>query len=292
MTKKDEDIFEFKLPLAGVADINLRALFRRFQKKKDANPVVLVAKRFLQIFQDHDVAISQIPRLIPQLSLDQLRNIDSLLPALTPEILQQAAELFQVRREWLEGTSDVIYNRYYCYKNPWRFFEDLKTLNIDDFGFPLVFFCSAKILDGTKGRQQRLVPVLREECAKLGEKIIYRYRIYDDGWDWGYWKCRIQLKAMIRIWWMKYELPVPVIHINKKELNEIESGHFVPHIYFKHRRRAAESSLEDYSMSPDESAVSKEVEELPLVTEYIRAYKLEQAEPPERNELGNTARFC
>ncbi len=293
MNKSREDIVEVKIPLGGILSINVREVFRRFKDKQKSDPVLIVAHRFLQIFEDHGVAVSQIPRLIPQLSLEQLRSPESLLPALTPEILQQTSELFQIRRAWLEGTTGVIYNCYACYKDPWRFFEDLKTLRLEDFGFPIVMFCSAKKLDGTSGRNQFLVPVLREECAQLGEKTIYRYHVYDDGWDWGYWKCRIQLKAMMRVWWEKYEVPVPVIHIDKKELKEIEAGRVVPHKYFTRRRRSVESSLEDYSLSLDESTVSKESEELPVVFEYINAYKLEDKEAPGRYQKlsEETARF-
>ncbi len=270
-----EDIFELKPGMYGL-NVNIRALLRRFASGGKKNPTLIVAERFLSIFEDHGVAISQIPRLVPNLSLDQLQNPESLRPALTPEILRDTARLFQIKLSWLEGITDQIYDYDFFYKDPWRFFDDFRKLNREDFFSPIAVFCSTTKLNYEGGRGQLIVPVLREKCAQFGDNVIYRYHIYDE-FDWGYQKCRIQLKAMVRILEKKLKVPVvPMYQINKKILKGIESGRIVPRQYYG--REKTDPSLEDYSLSPEESAVSKEADELPIVLNYIKAYKLDDNE--------------
>jgi len=276
------DTFEAKIGTDGS-----HILWRRSTSWRKKDPTLIVTNRFLKIFEDHDVAIPQIPLLISQLSLGQLR-LESLPFALTSKVLRQTAKLFQIQLAWLEGVTDQIYNRYHCYKDPWRFFEDIKTFKIDEFDLSMVAFCSTAKLDYGGGQGQPIILVLREKCAHLDDKIIYRYRIYDE-FDWGYRKSRIQLKAIIRIWEDKVGTPVPIYKVGKRVLREIESGRAVPYRYY--RGGQTDPSLEDYSFSTEESAVSKEADELPTVFEYIKAYKLEGKERPNKGISREMARF-
>src|SRR6266545_3426476 len=77
-----------------------------------------------------DSLITQIPRLVPGLTLDKVSRVETLLPALTGEVLDETAKLFQIRRTWLEGVGDEIYDTVWCYKAPERFFEELARLNL------------------------------------------------------------------------------------------------------------------------------------------------------------------
>ncbi len=63
----------------------------------------LVAKRFLQLFVDHGIEVTQIPRVFPEITLDDLKSNNSLLKKLSTECLDKAAEFFKVRVEWLEA---------------------------------------------------------------------------------------------------------------------------------------------------------------------------------------------
>lgn len=284
---REEDIIEVKPGIWGI-NFNLRLLWRRFFSGNKENQTIKVAERFLRIFQDHDVAITQIPRLIPELSLDQLNNAESLRPALTPKILQRTAELFGIKLEWLEGITNQIYDYDYCYKDPWRLLEHIKSLDVDGLDYPVAVFCRTKKLNYAKGQGQSIVLVLRKKIAQFDEKTIYRYHIYDE-FDWGYWKSRIQLKAMVRILVTKFQIPViPMYQVDKKILREIESGRAVPLQYYG--RVKTDPSLEDYSYSTEESAVSKESDELPVVFRYIKAYGLDSGKGP-GNVTSEKARF-
>lgn len=104
--------------MAGIRDF-----FQRITGKTEPPSVGLVADRFLQVFREHGVEASQIPRLLHQIRLDDLKSEQSLLAVLDHGILNQTAELFGVRLEWLEGVDDTIYEYHSCYKEPEIFFE-------------------------------------------------------------------------------------------------------------------------------------------------------------------------
>jgi hypothetical protein len=88
----EEPVFEVK-PSWGPFTLNLNELWRRLRGQPKGT-VNMVAKRFLQLFEAHGVAASQIPRFLPTLNLSTLNTTESLLPALTPAILNEAAQVF------------------------------------------------------------------------------------------------------------------------------------------------------------------------------------------------------
>ncbi|CAG9932061.1 hypothetical protein [Candidatus Nitrotoga arctica] len=178
---------------------SVNKFWQGFDGKTKINPVNVVAQRFLQVFHDHGVQAAQIPRLLPQIKLDDFKSEDALLTALTTEVLYQTAHLFGIRSKWLEGVDDKIYEYLSCYKQPEFFFELLATLqscaNYDFSLSPFRILSSTKNLDCNDGREQLLVPVLVEKIAEFGDELIYRYYIFNDEFDWGYAPTRIQLKG-------------------------------------------------------------------------------------------------
>lgn len=268
-----DDLIECK-PGIGPFKLNLVAVWKRLFNKVQNDPVTIVARRFFQAFQDHGIPVAQIPRLIPQLSLDKLVSPESLLPALNSEVLNAAANLFRIRRAWLEGIGEQIYDTVWCYKAPERFFQELSSIEIKRVSYPIIAFCSGNNLDARSNDEQPIVLVLKEKVCDVDEDEVYRYRIFEDGWRWGYWKCRIQLKAMARIVDKVYSQRIPMYQVDRKTLEEIESGYCVPRSSL-FRRPLDNISLEDFALSPEESHQSKESEELPAVVEYIKHHKLE-----------------
>jgi len=96
----------------------VRSLTRFMTAGKAAQGPALVAKRFIQLFDDHGVLLTQIPHFLPQVGLDALSSTEKLLPALTSPILDRTAKLFGVQREWLDGVSENIYRCRHCHKTP------------------------------------------------------------------------------------------------------------------------------------------------------------------------------
>lgn len=77
----------------------LKGLVNKFSNDKKPISVQIVSQRFKQLFTDHGVELSQIPRISPKVSLDDLKSDDALLKRLNPELLDEAATLFKIRVE-------------------------------------------------------------------------------------------------------------------------------------------------------------------------------------------------
>jgi hypothetical protein len=270
-----DDILEIK-PALGPFTLNLRALARRLQEKGNYDPVAIVAERFLQIFQEHGVAVSQIPRMIPQLRLEQLRTTDSLLQALTGDVLERAANLFRVRLEWLEGADECIYEPLFCYQQPHALFDHCATLNLPSYAFAVQALTTTKALDCRNDRQQPIALVLVDKVQELGKEEITRYCVYRDAWNWSHQPCRIQLKAMARLVLQNYRRPVPLHQVKPALLQAIIEGKCVPHAALQ-GCLLTNPSLEDYALPSHESAQAKEISELPAVLDYIDSHNLEDA---------------
>jgi hypothetical protein len=258
----------------GPITLDVDALMCWLLVKSKNDLMASVAFRFLQLFKDHGVAISQIPRLIPQLTLEHLRSIESLLPVLSCDVVESAATHFGARRAWLEGVDDRIYPPSTCYSDPQGFFNDVARLNMPANGFAVRALTSSKSLNCKNDREQPVALVLVEKIKDFGSEEIVRYRPYGDSWDWSHQASRIQLKAMARVICQIYQKPVPLHQINQKDLRAIIDGKHVPHVALQ-GCLLTNPSLEDFALSNEESAVSREATELHKVVDYIRQHDLE-----------------
>lgn len=269
-----DDIIEIK-PGIGPFKLNVVALIRRLKGKGKNGQVDIVAERFLQIFQEHGVAIPQIPRLISQVTLEKLQNTESLLPALSNEVLERVVSLFGVRLSWLEGVDNLIYEPKTCYKQPHLFLETCAALNLPTNGFAVHALTTTKKLDGRNSKMQPLALVLVEKVQDFGNDEISRYHVYSDAWDWGHPSCRIQIKAMTRLMFQTSHRPIPLHQVKPEVLQAIIEGKCVPHAVMQ-RCLLTNPSLEDFALSSDESVQAKETVELPEVLDYIYRHKLDK----------------
>ncbi|MBW8330291.1 MAG: hypothetical protein K0M48_14400 [Thiobacillus sp.] len=254
-------------------------LLKRLGGSNKIQSLDVLPQRFCQIFQVHGVERSQIPRLMPQITLGDLKSNETLLAALTPEILDQTARLFGIRSEWLEGVDDDIYAYRHCYKDPELLLDLLATLrNQADSDwphhFPMRVLVSNKHLDSKTDREQLLVPVVLEKIAELGDEPIYRYYIFNDSFRWEYEPARIQLKAMVRTFYKALRTPVPLMVIKSADLQSVLDRKKISR-EFLDGCLVTTPSLEDFSLTSQESVVAAELDELPKVLKYIEDHKLE-----------------
>lgn len=252
--------------------------------KNRTNSVNLIAQRFIQVFEDHGVAASQIPRLLPQIKLNDLKSDDALLPVLNHDLLNQTAQLFGIRIQWLEGVDDQIYEYHSCYKAPNVFFEDFASIchRKDDGSYlPVRAFSTSKELDYTNPKRQSLALILVEKIAILDDKEIFRYHIYNDEWDWGYAPTRIQIKAMVRLVSTVIGVPVPLHIIKPHEIEAIFDGKIIPKRLIGNRW-TSNPSLDDFSTA--NKYVGKEIDEIPEVLKYIEKYQLRSLIAAEQGE--------
>jgi hypothetical protein len=248
-----------------------RAL-RKLFAHSPGTPVTRVAERLLQLFSDHGVEAAQIPRLLPELKLDDLQSPPRLLAALTPALLDQAAQLFGIRIEWLEGIDEEIYPYLATYKQPRTLLDHLASIcthrdgRIDS---PLRVLTTTMQLDSGDDRQQLLAPILVEAVADLGnEQTVHRYHPYRDGFDWGYAPTRIELKAIAWLAFHRLGITVPLFQISRPEMDDVLAGRIIPSALFR-TCLLTTPSLEDFVLTDEESRVAKETGELPAVHRYL-----------------------
>ena len=149
----------------------LNDLVGKFKDDKKSDPVQIVAQRFKQLFTDHGVEPSQIPRIFPKVLLEDLKSDDALLKRLNPELLDEAATLFGVRVEWLEGEDERIYPHRSCYKHPQKFFELFNSIKYEKFEYPVRLITSAEKLDFRGGGYQPILIMLAEKIAEVEVQI-------------------------------------------------------------------------------------------------------------------------
>lgn len=234
-------------------------------------PVSIAARRFVQVFEDHGIKITQIPRILPTLTLDKLVSAEALITALDNDILRQTAEFFGIRRAWLEAADDRIYNTHWCYRAPERFVEQFKNCDINGVAFPVAVICGANALD--RARPTPLALILKDKITEFEDGEIVRYRVFGDSWDWSYPRARIELKAFARVAHFRLGQSISLHSATPKEVEAIQSGFCVPWSILE-RGRIHDLALEDFALGPQESAKSKEGEELPYVLDYMARWRL------------------
>lgn len=232
----------------------------------------LVAKRFRQLFIDHGVEETRIPRFFPKITLEDLQSDSLLIKKLTPELINEVAQLFNVRSEWLEGVDNTIYLSQTCYKQPEDFFTFLKTIKYGKSDFPFRVISSVEKFDYKDDSRQPFSIVYVEKIAELGDDNIYRYYL-DAGWSWSHRPCRMQLKAMALLYWRDVKRPITFYKVPYDIYLQIEELQLIPYPYLK-GSLVSDPSVEDYISDPQFSGVAKEYDELPEVFKYIEQYKL------------------
>mgnify|MGYP000350742486 CR=1 FL=1 len=268
-----DEIIQLKPNFYGLG-LDLKAAWKRISRSnREPSPTHEVAERFLQIFLDHGIAVTQIPRLLPSISFGSLISPDTLIAALNPGVLDEVARLFGIRSAWLEGVDGRIYETGFCYKSPQTLLDVLDSYQAEFSSLPVKALTSAERLDCKSPKHQNLLLVRPEKITELGEESIERFHIYGDLWDWSYRPCRLQLKAMARLIYQRFHKPIPIIRVDHEVLLEIGEGKRVPSAFVRNRI-LTEPSLEDFGLSAEESAVAQETDEFPEVMAYIQTIEI------------------
>lgn len=188
--------------------------------------------------------------------------------------MEQTAQLFGIRRQWLEGIDDQIYELHSCYKNPVAFLDNLVAFchRKDNSLYPPVrAFTTQKNLNYTDPENQPLALVLVDQIATLDDKAIFRYRIFNDEWNWNYAPTRIQVKAMIRLVYAVIDEPIPLYVIDPDKIEALYGSTIIPGRLIG-KRFMTNPTLDEYTTTG--YCNSKETDEFPEVIKYIEAHEL------------------
>jgi hypothetical protein len=159
-----------------------------------------VAGRFVRLFAAHGVNRNQILRVLRlDLTLADVQTDESLLKVLTDDMVDKAARLFAVRREWLEGASNQIYPTHDFYKRSEEFAAFLDRI----LAKPCVGALRGVLLVAKSYRfEETALLVLEEEIGGVGDKPLYRYH-FCNNWIFNYGKSRAHLTACVAIAWAR-----------------------------------------------------------------------------------------
>jgi hypothetical protein len=159
-----------------------------------------VARRFVRLFAAHGIHRNQMLRVMGlDATLADVQTDESLLKILTDELLDKAARLFAVRRDWLEGASEEIYPTHDFYKQSERFPEFLDALLASSSSGALR---GMLLVAESHGFESNALLVLEEEIGSLGDKPLCRYHLCNN-WNFDYWKSRAHLTACVAVAWAR-----------------------------------------------------------------------------------------
>ena len=138
--------------------------------KQEDKKIILIAKRFIQVFEFHGIKKSQIPQIIPEIELKDLLSAEKLISILNNNIIDKVVDLFQINRGWIEGEVEIMYRAQGYYKIPVLFFQKLKSIDYKNTLQPIVVFSSRSKLYFSSGKNQPIGLVLREKINDIGGK--------------------------------------------------------------------------------------------------------------------------
>jgi hypothetical protein len=160
-------------------------------------PVETLATRFVKLFDVHGVYRNQISRVFGHGLLPKhLQSDETLLSILTDDMLESAAGLFAIRREWLDGASAEIYPLHNFYKKPEDFGNFVANLRHETKGELGGVVLAAE----SESHEQTALIIIEQEIGAVGERRLYRYHLCDN-WLFQYWKARAFLAACVAIAW-------------------------------------------------------------------------------------------
>ncbi|MBD3668550.1 MAG: hypothetical protein HUJ16_11345 [Kangiella sp.] len=198
---------------------------KKFFGKKESNTQPVIIKRFLALFENHGVHQNQIPRFFDGgIELPDLHSNERLLEKLTEDVLEKACDMFGVKREWLDGDSESIYEVKGFYKNVPEFEQHIKSIKERSTDVERVY-----VLSPENPCWNDSVLLIFESLIKgIGAKYIYRYDFvkFDSAC---YWKTRAYLTACIGLCY-KNEIPPFGYYLPSKVVNSLAEGsHFIPY---------------------------------------------------------------
>ena len=215
--------------------------------------------------------MGEISNFLPQVNLEILAHPGGLAGLLTPELLDQTAALFEVRRSWLSGKGDQIYDLRHCYERPESFFADIAAA-AQSGAHPVIAVSASSELDFQNGGRQSLVLIVAERLSGKNPANRSRYAIYADDWRWHDRKGRIQLKAMGRVFFDVLGRIIPLCRVDHRMLLQIRAGRRVPGSCLQDPDRYF--SLEEDCAGSNEHAQNQEWNELQEVSHYIDRHDL------------------
>lgn len=149
-----------------------------------------IPTRFFALFESHGVHRNQIPDFFGHgLTLHDCSDETKMLKKLETQILKDAAELFGVNLEWLQGASQEIYDIPRFYKDNAACEEYLTNLKASKPDVNLTtYVLTANTFKDSRDYNNAVI-LISEVIGSINDREIYRYRLAGKTQN-TYWKAR------------------------------------------------------------------------------------------------------
>lgn len=195
-------------------------VYKNIRSKHIESTPETVASRFIRLFETHGVHRNQIPRFFGHgLTVNVVKDDESLLPHLSEVVLDAACEKFAVRREWLDGASTQVHPYHDFYKQPNVFLSFVEQISSDNPDAQLEGVLIAPIESDFRAHA---IILLQETIGYIGDNAICRYHICNN-WAFKYWKARAYLTACVATAW-KRRVYIHGIYQPKELIDQLAYG--------------------------------------------------------------------
>ncbi|MBA6415578.1 hypothetical protein H4J50_06070 [Colwellia sp. 6M3] len=181
-----------------------------------------IATRLITLFESHGVHRNQIEEFFGHgLDIPFCATDEKLLEKITSEIINDAAVLFGVNKDWLEGSSTEIYNIPDFYKHPERFdsyIADLVEKTDADKLSAYALIADKKLMNIYNDS----LFVIAEPIGEINQREIYKYHFLGR-WGIHYWKSRAYFTACCALLF-KHDLLVTGQIVKRNWISEIYEG--------------------------------------------------------------------
>ncbi|MDE1348537.1 hypothetical protein L9W80_00070 [Vibrio aestuarianus] len=158
--------------------------------KEPSSKTDSVASRFIALFESHGVHRNQIPDFFDHgITLHDCADETALLKKIDSQCLKDAAELFGVNLEWLQGASQEIYDIPRFYKDNEACEEYLTNLKASKPDANLATYVLTPNSFKDSRDYNNAVILITEVIGHINEREIYRYRLAGKTQN-TYWKAR------------------------------------------------------------------------------------------------------
>lgn len=260
--------------ISGIVD--LLTFFRDRKKAKDQErsarhtlpneQVYSLVERFISVYKSHGVDRTQIPRFLGEeftLALADVSNNEKLLYALDEKIVNATCELFGIRRGWLDGHNERIYDTLMVYKDLprfVRFIRELKEQYPEKVCFLYAYKSTKASPDLFKSRPE-ISLVFAAPITDIDQRTIYRYYPLHGPFPWDHAPARFSLIAYFTLAFATPGLTLKGVDVTHKLIGGLAEGKIIP-----------ETVSREGIWHPEDYAFSSACREMPIDSKEISAF--------------------
>jgi hypothetical protein len=234
-----------------------------------------VLTRFFSLFQEHDISTIDIPRFLPPntIKASSLRDTDQVIDMLQDdEVIKHLCNLFDVRKSWLKGEDNVIYENHRFYKSLPSILAEITRYKIKTGTRVEVFFVTKKDVSlerlaefskEDKHYDDTSVHIVLKFDRVINNQTISTYQIWDS-LSWDYSPTRMHAKALLLFCDKTQNYPT-ALALNDQDYNDfVTNRQLLPTLL----KRGRNWMIEELVWENDER--NTEQKELPDIKEFFK----------------------